>query len=116
MTIQRINPNQRASDAVVCGDFFESAGIVAEDLHADITDQTRQVLRELEHLLAQAGFERNHLTRIQIWLSNMAHFDDMNAVYDAWVADFEKPGRATVESRLAHPGYLIEIQAFAYKG
>jgi len=114
--IQRINPGPRASDAIVYGDFFESAGIVAEDKNADITGQTQQVLRELESLLAQGGFERKHLTRIQIWLSNMAHFAAMNAVYDAWVANAEKPARATVESRLADPGYLIEIQAFAYKG
>jgi enamine deaminase RidA (YjgF/YER057c/UK114 family) len=37
----------------------------------------------------------------------------MNAVWDAWVAPGNTPARATVEAKLAAPGYKIEIMLTA---
>lgn len=37
----------------------------------------------------------------------------MNAVWDAWVPSGDPPARATVEARLAHPSYRVEIQVVA---
>ncbi len=37
----------------------------------------------------------------------------MNAVWDGWVAPGQPPARATVESRLASPDYLVEIMVEA---
>jgi enamine deaminase RidA (YjgF/YER057c/UK114 family) len=37
----------------------------------------------------------------------------MNAVWDGWVAKASPPARATVESRLAGPDYLVEIMVEA---
>ena len=45
----------------------------------------------------------------------MASFNEMNAVWDAWVAPGNTPARATVEAKLAAPGYKIEIMAIAAK-
>jgi enamine deaminase RidA (YjgF/YER057c/UK114 family) len=39
----------------------------------------------------------------------------MNAVWDKWVSKDNKPARATVESRLAGPQYLVEIMCVAAK-
>ncbi|MFC5428233.1 RidA family protein [Paraburkholderia denitrificans] len=114
--INRITPNNRASRAVAYGDFFVTGGLIADDMSADIAGQTGQVLAQIDALLAAAELTKNHLTRIQIWLSNIDNFEGMNGVYDKWVEGSEKPVRATVESRLADPGYLIEVQAFAYRG
>lgn len=114
--IKRINPNARASQAVRYGDNFVTGGVVADDMSQDIVGQTKQVLKVVEELLADAKLTKNNLTRIQIWLSDISNFEGMNSVYDKWVEGSEKPVRATVESKLADPGYLIEIQAFAYAG
>ncbi|RDU95912.1 RidA family protein [Trinickia dinghuensis] len=113
--IKRIEPGSRASRAVEYGGHFVTGGVVADDKSADIVGQTKQVLAVVDELLKDAGLTRNDLTRVQIWLSDIGHFDGMNRVYDKWVAGYEKPARATVESRLADPGYLIEVQAFAYR-
>jgi enamine deaminase RidA (YjgF/YER057c/UK114 family) len=43
----------------------------------------------------------------------MAGYDEMNAVWDAWVSPGNAPARATVESRLALPQYLVEIMVVA---
>ena len=39
----------------------------------------------------------------------MAHFAEMNAVWDAWVPQGHTPARATGESALATPAHLVEI-------
>jgi enamine deaminase RidA (YjgF/YER057c/UK114 family) len=37
----------------------------------------------------------------------------MNQVWDGWVAPGHTPARATVQARLAHPDYKIEIMVTA---
>ena len=39
--------------------------------------------------------------------------DDMNSVWDFWVSKSSPPVRACVESKLASPKYLVEIQITA---
>ena len=53
------------------------------------------------------------LLTVQIWLSDRRCFDDMNSVYDQWLHKDSPPARATVESRLATPGHLVEIGGVA---
>ena len=52
----------------------------------------------------------------QIWLADMADFEAMNSVWDAWVDTANPPARATGESRLATPDYRVEIIVTASKG
>jgi enamine deaminase RidA (YjgF/YER057c/UK114 family) len=40
-------------------------------------------------------------------------FAEMNAEWDAWIPAGHAPARATVESRLAAPGYAVEIACIA---
>ncbi|MNO51093.1 Enamine/imine deaminase [compost metagenome] len=109
--IERINPGPRASQMVLVGGRIETSGIVALAPQGDIAAQTRCVLAQLEQWLAQIGADKGNLTRVQIWLADMAQFAAMNEVYDAWVGN-QPPVRACVGAALAAPEYLIEIQAF----
>ena len=48
------------------------------------------------------------------WLKDINRdFKGMNAVWNAWVDPAAKPARATVESAMARPVILVEIQATA---
>ena len=60
--------------------------------------------------------DRSRILMAQIWLADMADFDAMNSVWDAWVDTDNPPARATGESRLASPDYLVEIIVIAAKG
>ena len=60
-------------------------------------------------LLALAGSDKTKILSAQIWMADMADFQKMNAVWDAWVAPGHAPARATGESKLAGPEYLVEI-------
>jgi enamine deaminase RidA (YjgF/YER057c/UK114 family) len=74
-----------------------------------VTDQSRECLRRIETLLAEAGSGPEHVLQAIVWLADMADFDEMNAVWDAWVPDGHAPARACGEARLARPGLLVEI-------
>ena len=78
-------------------------------LDADISAQTENLLASVEQLLAQAGSDKSHLLMATIYLSDMADYDAMNAVWDAWVPEGYAPTRACVEAKLSHAKYRVEI-------
>ena len=113
--ITRIDASPRASKLVIAGHRIETSGLVANDCAAGIAGQTRDVLAQLDALLAKAGVGREGLLRVQIWLADMQDFAAMNEVYDAWVGGVLQPARACVGAQLASPDYRIEIQAWAQR-
>lgn len=108
MTIRRIEPGKRMSQAVVHGNTVYLAGQVGT-AGKPITEQTQEVLAEIDALLAAAGTDKSKLLQATIWLADMRDFAAMNAVWDAWVDPNNTPARATGEARLAAPDYLVEI-------
>lgn len=114
MTIERIDQGPRMSQAVVHGDTVYLAGQVGAP-GASVTEQTQTVLSQVESLLARTGSSKNHLLSATIWLADMADFAEMNAVWDAWIADVPAPARATGEAKLATPAHKVEIIIIAAK-
>lgn len=106
--ITRIEPGNRMSNAVVHNGIVYLAGQVGEP-KGDVTSQTREILAEIDRLLALAGSDKTRVLRAQIWLADIATFEQMNAVWDAWVVPGNAPARATGEAKLATPDYLVEI-------
>jgi enamine deaminase RidA (YjgF/YER057c/UK114 family) len=116
MAIQRIQPGKRMSQAVVHGDTVYLAGQVALDRPgAPVAEQTRNILERIDALLKEAGTDKAKLLSATIWLTDMRSFDEMNAVWDAWLAEGCAPARATVEARLAAVHFTVEIGVIAAK-
>lgn len=113
MTIERYEVGPRLSQAVVHRGVAYLAGVVADDLVPSVGEQTRQILAKIDRLLATVGSDKTKLLKANIWLTDIRQFDEMNAVWEAWVAKGHPPARATVEARLAGPGYLVEIMVEA---
>jgi enamine deaminase RidA (YjgF/YER057c/UK114 family) len=113
MSISRIEPGKRMSQAVSYGNLVFLAGQVASDPSADVAGQTRQILGEIDRLLAAAGTDKTQILSTTIYLADIATFADMNGVWDAWVPQGHLPARATVEAKLATPDYKVEIQVVA---
>ena len=111
--LERLQTNQRMSQAVIHGDTVYLAGQVAADDSADVTGQTEQILASIDRLLAEAGSDKTRILMATIWLSDIASFGAMNEVWDAWVPADRGPARACVESRLARPAYKVEIRVVA---
>ena len=106
--IKRIECGNRMSMAVVHNGIAYLAGQVGKPGDS-VTEQTREVLAQVDRLLAEAGTDKTRILTAQIWLADMADFAEMNAVWDAWVPQGHCPARATGEAKLATPDYKVEI-------
>ena len=108
--IKRWHPTARMNQMVAYNGLIFTAGQVAEDnAGKSVAEQTTEILRTIDSLLAEAGSDKSRILQATIWLADMAEFGAMNAVWDEWVDKDNSPARATGESKLATPDYKVEI-------
>ncbi len=114
-------PGYPYSAGTAAGGFVYSAGLVAWDETGtlvgigDVGRQTRQVLANLAAVMAEAGASFADILKCNVYLSDIRHFEAMNAVFrEAFPSD--PPARTTVEAALAEPEMLVEIEAVAFVG
>lgn len=114
MSIQRLHTGPRMSQVVSHNGVVYTAGQVAHGAPgASVADQTRDILQTIDRLLSEAGTDKSKLLTANIWLTDISTFDEMNGVWDAWLAPGHAPARATVESKLAAPQFKVEIAVTA---
>jgi enamine deaminase RidA (YjgF/YER057c/UK114 family) len=101
------------SQVVVHGDTVYLAGQVSTDGSTSVADQTRDVLRQIDQRLADAGTDRTRLLTVNIYLTDISTFPEMNAVWIEWLDGATPPARATVQAALAGPQWLVEMTAVA---
>jgi enamine deaminase RidA (YjgF/YER057c/UK114 family) len=107
--IVRLDQNHRRSRAVIAGGMVYLAGQVADDKSGDIVAQTREVLAKVDALFAEAGTDKSRALTAQIWLADMADFNGLNSVWDAWVVPGQTPTRCCGKVELADPAFRVEI-------
>jgi enamine deaminase RidA (YjgF/YER057c/UK114 family) len=115
MSIVRHDPSPILSLAVEHGDTVYLAGVVAKKLEADVKGQTREVLDEIDRLLAKSGTNKSKVLTATIWVTDIRNRAPMNEVYSAWADPKNLPARACVEAKLADPRALVEIMVTAEK-
>jgi enamine deaminase RidA (YjgF/YER057c/UK114 family) len=107
--VQRFDVGARLSEMAVHNGVCYLAGQVAADGTQDIAGQTRQVLAQVDALLARAGTDKSRILMCQIFIADLADFASMNGVWEQWVAPGNAPPRATVQARLAKPEWKVEM-------
>lgn len=113
--IQRSQSNQRMSQIVIHNDIIYLSGQVGNKNSQSIKIQTSEVLDKIEKLLLDAGSNKKNILSATIYLKDMAFFEEMNMIWDNWLPKKCSPARATVESNLALPEFLVEICIIAAK-
>jgi enamine deaminase RidA (YjgF/YER057c/UK114 family) len=114
MSVRRIDSNPRMSKVVVHGNTVYLAGLIADKtLGQGVAEQTREILSLIDDFLAKAGTDKSKLLTATIWLSDIRTVDEMNKVWDQWVAPGNTPARACIEALLQGPEKKIEIQVTA---
>ncbi len=108
MSIRRIEPGRRMSQAVVHNETVYLAGQVGTP-GKPVAEQTKEVLASIDRLLKEAGTDKSKLLQTTIWLADMRDFSAMNEIWDGWVDPANPPARATGEARLATAQHLVEI-------
>ena len=104
--------------AKLCGDTLYCSGqlglIPATGVLADgLEGQTRQALDNLGAVLAAAGMGYENVAKTTVFLSDMANFAAVNAIYAEYFPA-EPPARSCVQAVLPKGG-LVEIEAVAVK-
>lgn len=107
--VERFDRGPRYAEMVVHNGVAYLTGQVADDASLDIRGQTRQTLDAIDCLLQRAGTDRSRLLFAQVFLPDLADFDAMNEVWEAWVPQGQVPARATVQAKLADPRWRVEI-------
>lgn len=111
-------PGGHYSQAVVHGGTVYVAGQLPIDPAdpkappGDAASQTRQALENTRGILEAAGSGLDHALQVTIYVSDIAHWGEVNRVYTEMMGD-HRPARAVVPTRDLHYGYLVEIQTIA---
>jgi len=109
------------SQAVRLGDLVYTSGQVALDpasgqlAPGGIAEQTAQVCKNLEAVLAVAGTSLRHAVKTTVFLKDMNDFAAMNAVYAQYLAPegIVPPARSTIEVARLPKDALVEIEVIA---
>lgn len=105
------------SGAVRVGDTLYISGMLGLEngqVPADPADEARNMLNSIKAALEQAGMTMDDLVYVQIFCSDVAHYDAFNAVYRTYFTQ-EFPARAFVGSGTLLFNARFEMQSIAVK-
>jgi aminoacrylate peracid reductase len=109
------------SPGVRAGNTIYVSGVLALDAEGklvgagDATAQTRAVLDSIKAIVEAGGGSMADVAYCNIFLSDMAHYAAMNAVYREYFPA-EPPARWCIQCGLVKPEFLVEISAVAHLG
>jgi reactive intermediate/imine deaminase len=78
-----------------------------------VAEQVHQVLSNLDAVARAAGGSLQNAVRVGMYLSDLAHFDEMDAEYRSFFSD-PMPARTTIQSDLI--GFDVEGDAVVFLG
>jgi len=108
------------SQAVQTGNLLFISGQIPVDpgsnqiVQGTISDEARQVMKNLEALLIKAGFSFQDVVKTTIFLRDMNHFAEVNEVYGSYFHS-EFPARETVAVLGLPKNVNVEISLIAAK-
>lgn len=105
------------SQAYVHNGLIYTSGQIAltpqgEFIDGDITAQSTQVLQNLKAILESAGSSLQKVIKTSVFLSDMEHFNALNAVYAEFFGS-HKPARSTIAVKTLPKNALVEIECIA---
>ena len=103
------------SQGIEANGFFYTAGFGPQDpttgaVADSVAEQTRQVLRNVQAVLAERGLTTDDCVKTTVHLADLADFAEFNEAYEEFFSE-PYPVRTTVGSQLAN--ILVEIDVVA---
>ena len=108
------------SVGVEAGSFIFTAGQIAIDpatgdiVEGGVAAETRQVLTNIQSILAAAGSSLDHVVKTTVFLRDMNDFTAMNAVYAEFFTKMP-PARSTIAVAGLPKNVAVEIETIAIK-
>lgn len=109
------------SHAVIAGDYVHVSGSLGtigdsvELVEGGTGPQTTQTIRNVVTILEATGLGLSDVVKVNVYLSDLATFDEMNEAYMAAFGD-SPPARITVGGVDLALGGAVEIDCVAYRG
>ena len=108
------------NQAVLVGNTLYVSGQVALDPKSgemvgsgDVEAETRQVLKNLDAVLKEAGAKADNVVRTTVFLADLADFAKVNALYAEYFDGTVSPARACVQVAALPKGARVEIDCIA---
>lgn len=108
------------NQAVLAGETLYVSGQIALDAHSgemineNITEETHQVMKNLEAILSEAGLNFSNVVKCSIFVKNMGDFATINEAYGQYFMS-NPPARETVEVSRLPKDVNVEISCIAVK-
>ncbi|MED4602545.1 RidA family protein [Paenibacillus validus] len=87
-------------------------GLDGQLVQGGIAEQTHQVFRNLQAVLAAAGSSFGQVVKATVFIKDMNQFAQVNEIYASYFGD-HKPARSTVEVARLPKDVLVEIELIA---
>ncbi len=105
------------SQGLIVNNLFYSSGQIpltagGTMIEGDVTDQTHQVFRNLQAVLAEAGASLDTVVKATVFIKDMNDFGMINEVYGEYFHS-HKPARSCVEVARLPKDALVEIEVIA---
>lgn len=105
------------SQGIIVNNMFFSSGQIpltpaGELVSGGIKEQTVQVFKNLQAVLAEAGASLDTVVKATVFIKNMDDFAELNEIYGEYFAG-HKPARSTVEVARLPKDVLVEIEVVA---
>lgn len=113
-----VPPGGYSQGVAASGEMVFVAGQVAVDAEGnlvgpgDMRRQTRQTLRNVQAILAEAGASLSDVVKTTVYVTSFDAYREFDEEYSAFFGD-HRPARATVRADLVLPALLVEIEAIA---
>jgi len=111
-------PNGHYEQAIAHGGFlFVSTQLPNRPQHppddpGTIEGQALQVFRNIRAIVEAAGSRLDHITRITVYVSDVAHWPTVNEVYESFFGE-AKPARGVIPTGKLHLGYDVAADCIA---
>lgn len=108
------------SQGISAGPWLFTAGQIPLDpatgelVEGDAEVQTKRVLENLKALLAARGFDFSNVVKTTVFLTDLADFAKMNAVYATYFKE-PFPARSTIQVAALPKGARVEIEAISFQ-
>ncbi|WP_252313683.1 RidA family protein [Sinobaca sp. H24] len=105
------------SQGIIVNNLFYSSGQIplqadGELLEGNVQEQTHQVFKNLQAVLAEAGASLDTVVKATVFIKNMDEFPLINEVYGEYFSSHQ-PARSCVEVARLPKDVLIEIEVIA---
>ena len=113
MAIEYISSDVHASEAVIHAQAVYVRAQSARELAPTAAEQTRQILAQIDAILARCGTSKSKLLTATLFCSDSRHSDEINTVWDAWVPWHDPPACTYLVVKLATSKHRVAIQVTA---